>query len=102
MNFYRRNLGIGALLLLLLALTTASAYVPMGAWNGIANLAIAAAKAGLVAFFFMHLREAAAIVRLAAGVALLMLAIFLTLSSVDYLTRHSTAAPWQNPAVHGR
>ncbi len=95
--FYRRNLGIGVLLMLLLAATTASAYVPMGAWNTVVNFAIAAMKIGLVAAFFMHLVEADALLRIAAGVALLMLSIFLTLASTDYLSRQVSAAPWQGP-----
>ncbi|MGE5468703.1 MAG: cytochrome C oxidase subunit IV family protein [Ignavibacteria bacterium] len=97
MSFYRRNLGIGLLLLILLAATTASAYAPLGAWNGVLNLAIAALKIGLVAGFFMRLSDAGGLVRLAAGIALLMLAIFLSLASTDYLTRRVTPAPWQSP-----
>lgn len=95
MSFYRRNAGIGVLLLLLLAATTASAYIPMGIWNTVANMLIAAAKIGLVAAFFMHLADAGARVRFAAAIALLMLAIFLILASTDYLTRRANSAPWQ-------
>ncbi|HEX8963690.1 MAG TPA: cytochrome C oxidase subunit IV family protein [Rhodocyclaceae bacterium] len=98
-RFYRRNLGVGILLMLLLAATTASAYVPMGAWNTVVNFAIAAAKIGLVAAFFMHLLDADALLRIAAAVALLMLSIFLTLASTDYLARRISPAPWQGPHV---
>lgn len=94
---YRRNLAVWAALLLLLATTTGSAFVPLGVWNGIANLAIAALKALLVAVFFMHLRHAGGIVRLAAAIALFMLTLLFGLSSTDYLTRSLYSASWQVP-----
>lgn len=92
---YRRNLAVWLALLLLLAATAGSAYLPMGTWNSVTNLAIAAVKAALVVLFFMHLRSAQALVRLAAAVALFFLIILFSLAAADYLNRQIYPAPWQ-------
>lgn len=94
---WHRNLAVWLALMLLLAATAGSAFIPMGIWNGIANLAIAAVKALLVALFFMHLKEAGALVRLMAVIALFMLVLLFALSSTDYLTRSVYPSPWQDP-----
>jgi cytochrome c oxidase subunit 4 len=92
-------LAVWAGLLALLALTAASAYINLGLGNLFANLAIAAAKVGLIALFFMHLRHSDGTVRLVAGAALFFLFILAFLSFGDFLTRPLTAAPWHAP-VH--
>ena len=85
-------------LMALLALTAASAFVDLGAWNSVANFAIAATKVMLVAAFFMHLRRhASALVRVFAGAALFMLALLFALSGADYATRHIAPATWSSP-----
>jgi cytochrome c oxidase subunit 4 len=81
-------------LMALLALTLGSAYLPMGPWNTIANTAISCAKALLIALFFMHLRHAGALLRVAALTALVWLALLFGLSSTDYATRTVSPAPW--------
>jgi len=86
-------------LMALLALTCASAFVKLGIWNGIANLAIAAVKVALVGVFFMHLRTEHGLIRLCAAVALFMLALLFGISSADYATRTMYRAPWQAPPV---
>ena len=78
----------------LLGLTLASSYVPLGAWNGTLNLGIAGAKALLIALFFMHLRHASALLRLAAITGLLWLALLFGLSWSDIATRTLAPAPW--------
>lgn len=93
----RLALKIWAALLILLAITCASAYVPMGPWNGAVNLIVATAKALLVAIFFMHLRANVVLLRLAAAIALFMLVLLFSLSGLDYLTRPMYPAPWQIP-----
>src|SRR5207302_6157018 len=50
-------------LLLLLAATTASAYVPLGVGNTLLNIAIAAIQIGLIAVAFMHLNRSETVVR---------------------------------------
>lgn len=84
-------------LLVLLALSGASAWLPLGPWNSIANLGIAVAKLLLVALFFMRLARAAPVLRMVAITALSMLALLLLLSGVDFFTRHIYRAPWDTP-----
>ncbi|MEK0083961.1 cytochrome C oxidase subunit IV family protein [Benzoatithermus flavus] len=74
-------------LLVLLAATTAASFVDLGVWNAVVNLGIAALKAGLVAWFFMELRRAAALVRLAAVAGLFWLVLLFGLGFADFLTR---------------
>ena len=84
-------------LMILLALTCASSYVPMGPWNTIANMGISCAKALLIAIFFMHLRNAGALLRIAAIVGLVWLSILFGLSWTDYATRSISPAAWVAP-----
>ena len=65
--------GFLAGVLALLAATYGVSFLQLGIFNPILNFSIAVAKAGLVAWFFMHLRAATGIVRLFAGAALLWL-----------------------------
>jgi len=92
-------IGVWLLLLALLLITCASAWIPMGAWNTVINLAIAAAKALLVAIFFMHLRRSRPVLRIAAATGLLFVALLLGLSLTDYAVRETFEAPWQVPAA---
>lgn len=82
-----RFLLVWAVLLGLLALTVAISLVDVGAWNIVANIAIAALKAGLVMWIFMHLNALRGVVRLVALGALLWVAILFALTLADYLTR---------------
>jgi cytochrome c oxidase subunit 4 len=88
-----------ALMALLIA-TFVLAHFRLGMWNPVAALAIAAAKAVLVALFFMHLKRSSALVVLFALVALFALAILFGLGSTDYATRTIHPAPWMAPAAH--
>jgi cytochrome c oxidase subunit 4 len=72
----------------LLLITLGSAYVPLGWMNPAINLAIAAIKALLVAFFFMHLRSAHYMLRIAASAGFLWLAILVGLSLTDFVVRY--------------
>lgn len=94
---YRRSLLVWGALMILLLLTFGSAFLKLGAWNSAINLIIAAAKAALVALFFMHLRGAPAILRIVSVTALLTLALLFGLSHADYATRVIERAPWQTP-----
>ena len=75
-------------LICLLVVTLASAYVPLGSLNSAINLAIAVAKALLVAFFFMHLRSAHYMLRIAATAGFFWLAILIGLSLTDFAVRY--------------
>ncbi|HJU71467.1 MAG TPA: cytochrome C oxidase subunit IV family protein [Paucimonas sp.] len=94
---YKRCLLVWLGLMALLALTFGSAWLPLGIWNGIINLGIAALKAGLVAAFFMHLNTGSGLIRIVAAAALFTLALLFALSGGDYATRGVHPAPWQKP-----
>jgi cytochrome c oxidase subunit 4 len=81
----------------LLALTLASSYFPMGKWNTALNIGISCAKMLLIATFFMHLRQAGALVRITALVGLLWLSLLLGLSATDFATRLPSHATWSAP-----
>jgi len=84
-------------LMICLAATLASSYVPMGAWNSVTNMAISVAKALLIALFFMHLRHAGALLRIAAITGLVWLALLFGISWTDFGTRSISHAPWSAP-----
>ena len=76
-----------ALLLLLLAATVGASFLLTGLPGFTVAMAIALAKAALVYWYFMHLREEGGLVRLAALFAAAWLLILLLLTGADYLTR---------------
>jgi cytochrome c oxidase subunit 4 len=80
-------LGVWAALLALLALTLGSSYISLGGFNTTVNLAIACAKAALVAVFFMNLRNSDTLVRFAAGIGVVWFLILVGLSLTDFLAR---------------
>jgi cytochrome c oxidase subunit 4 len=84
-------------LMLLLGLTFASSYLPMGAWNTVANTGISCTKALLIALFFMQLRNAGALLRIVALTGLLWLSLLFGLSGTDFGTRSISPAPWTAP-----
>jgi cytochrome c oxidase subunit 4 len=84
---------VAVVLLLLLASTLVLAGVNLGMWNTPIALGIAATKAILIAWFFMELRDAFPLPRLAAAVALLWLSILLLGALDDLLTRGWLTTP---------
>lgn len=88
-SLWRRNLLIWAALLVLLGLTFGLAYVPLGPFNAVTALGIAAIKAGLVAILFMGLHRSGSLIRLAAAAGLFWLVILFALTLSDFLTRLS-------------
>ena len=74
-------------LMLLLALTWSIGYVNLGMFNVIIALAIAVAKALLVALFFMHIKGSSRLLHLAMAVGVIWLIIMFSLTLGDYLTR---------------
>ena len=74
-------------LLLLLALTAGSAFVPMGVFNLAVNLAIALGKALLVVFMYMHVRLGTPMIRVFALAGLMWLALLAGLSLTDFAVR---------------
>jgi len=74
-------------LLVLLALTCASSFVPLGHFNTALNIVIASAKAVLVALVFMHLAKARATVLIVAIAGIAWLSLLVVLSLGDFLLR---------------
>jgi cytochrome c oxidase subunit IV len=72
-------------LVVLLALTVAASFVLTGASSLAASLGIAAGKAALVAWVFMHLREEGGLVRAVAIGALAWLLILFVLGGAAYV-----------------
>jgi cytochrome c oxidase subunit 4 len=82
-----------AALMLLLAATTASAFVPMGAFNIVVSLCIAVAKALIVLLVFMELRASKGLVRAFAAAGFFWLLIMIVLTGADYWHRTDALAP---------
>jgi len=79
---------IGATLLVLTVATTLIAFVNLGPFNPVVALTIATIKALLVILFFMHVKGASEKLTGVIVVAgFFFLAILLSLSLADYLTR---------------
>jgi cytochrome c oxidase subunit IV len=74
-------------LLVLTVLTYLVARVDLGKLNLVIALAIAAAKVSLVVLYFMHARYSSRLTRVVIGTGLAWLAILLTLTLTDYVTR---------------
>src|SRR5271157_4975912 len=84
----RFYLAIGAGLLVLTATTVGAAFVNLSPFNPIIALLIATIKATLVVLFFMHVKGASEKLTGAIVVSgFFFLAILLSLSLADYLTR---------------
>jgi cytochrome c oxidase subunit 4 len=80
-------------LMVLLILTVVASYIPfdrlMPGLNALVALLIAAIKAALVMFFFMHLNRAHKLTWTFAAAAFLWLGIMFTLTLSDYLSRRA-------------
>lgn len=97
----RLYLGIFAALIALTALTTAVAYVDLGALNTVAALVIAVLKGTLVALFFMHLKYQPGLTRAALLAGILWLVILLGITLSDVFTRHWSPGgqSWKQSAI---
>jgi cytochrome c oxidase subunit 4 len=78
-------------LMLLLGLTVLAAHLSIGLLGLAIALLIAATKAILVLLYYMHIRIESPTTRIFAAAGFLWLAIMLTLTTADYLSR-----PWLN------
>ena len=74
-------------LLVMTGLTTAVAYVNLGAFSIVVALTIAVCKMLLVALFFMHVRHSTKLTKLVVLGGLLWLGILLCLTMMDFATR---------------
>jgi cytochrome c oxidase subunit 4 len=75
-------------LIVLLVLTMAASYVPLGHRGNLAlAMSIAVCKGLLVVLFFMHVRQASRLTAVFASAAFLWLAILFIITFSDYFTR---------------
>jgi cytochrome c oxidase subunit 4 len=89
----RTNRNIFVVLLVLLFATVGAAYLPLGPLHFPAAMAIAAAKAVIIAVFFMHLRHSHRLTTVIFAASFLWLAIMIGLTLADYLSRGSLSIP---------
>ena len=82
-----------AALMLLLAATAASAFVPLGSLNIVVSLVIAVIKALVVLLVFMELRASRGLVRAFAAAGFFWLLIMIVLTGADYWHRTDARAP---------
>ncbi len=87
----KSHLLVWLVLMLLLAASTASAFLPLGVFNLAVNLAFAFIMMLLVMVHFMDLLQSSGIVRIAAAAGFFWLMLLVGLALSDYLTRF--AAP---------
>lgn len=86
-SLWRRNGGIWAALMLLLAASLTFAYIPMGLLTSVVGIVIAVIKASLVVLLFMELFRSKTLVHLAALSGIVFLAALFALTLADVLTR---------------
>ena len=79
--------AIFATLMVLTAVTVGVAFVNLGALNFPVAIGIALTKATLVILFFMHAKYSSRLTQLFVGMSFFFLAILLTLTLTDYLSR---------------
>ena len=80
-------------LLALTGITTAVAYIDLGAFSVVVALSIAVVKMLLVALFFMHVRHSTKLTKLVVTGGLVWFAILLALTMTDFLTRGWIGTP---------
>lgn len=83
---YRRLLLVYLALMLLLATTIGATLLDIGPVKPVINIGVAIAKACLVFWFFMQLRDATGLVRLFASAAVCWLLILFFLGSINWLS----------------
>ena len=92
-------------LLVLTALTTAVAFVDLGPFNTVVALTIAVIKMLLVILFFMHVKYSSGLTKIVIVAGFFFLAILVSLTLADELTRNWTPnpGPWSAivPLLHG-
>ncbi len=72
---------------MLLAVSIWVAFIPIGGYNTVVNLAIAGVMALIGLLFFMELLSGTVLLRLAAAAGFFFLIIMFPLTFADYLTR---------------
>ncbi len=79
--------AIFAALLIGTALTIGAAFINLHNFNIVVALLIAAVKATLVIYFFMHVKYASRLTKLCVALGFIWLFIIVSITMTDYLTR---------------
>jgi cytochrome c oxidase subunit 4 len=88
-------------LMVLLVVTFAVSFLPLGVYNSLISLSIAFFKAVLIVLFFMHVKVSDALTKVFVISGALWLFILISLGMTDYLSRHWMEMPghWPTPPV---
>jgi cytochrome c oxidase subunit 4 len=89
MNSIKPYVMVTTALFVLLIITVSAAYINLGALNTPVAMLISLSKASLIVLFFMHVRRSNPLIHIFVLVGFFWLAIMLTLSLSDFLTRHA-------------
>jgi cytochrome c oxidase subunit 4 len=89
----RTNLTIFGILMGLLVLTVAAAYLDLGTFNFLLAMSIAVCKAVLIMLYFMHVRYSHKLTWVFSTAAFLWLALLLGITVADYLSRNWLQIP---------
>ncbi len=84
---------IFASLMVLTGVTVGAAYVDLGVFNFSVAMLIAAFKASLVVWYFMHVKYQSQLTKLTVATGLFFLAILLGLMLIDYTSKAFTPMP---------
>ncbi|HYE34578.1 c-type cytochrome [Methylocaldum sp.] len=101
------HLGVWLVLLGLLGLNIVLSFLDLGVLNPILTIAIAALQAFVIVTFFMYMRSAAPVPRIAAAIGFFWLFLMIALTMTDYQTRFEDIAlgrllpepGWESPPV---
>ena len=94
-------LAVIATLMVLTVVTVWAAFKDFGAMNNVVAMGIAAVKTMFVVTIFMHLKYAAKITWMFAGMGVVFFIIMITFLMGDYFGRHLQQWPagWEQPAA---
>ncbi len=93
MDSVRTYLGVFLALIAATVITTAVAFIDLGAFSVIVALAIAVCKMLLVALFFMHVRHSTKLTKLVLAGGVLWLFILITMTYTDFGSRTWMGVP---------
>jgi cytochrome c oxidase subunit 4 len=83
----RTYIAVWIALMVLVAITSGSSFLPLGRFNVVVNFAVALAKALLVILLFMRLLFGTTMTRVVALIGVFTLAILVCLSLTDFAVR---------------
>jgi cytochrome c oxidase subunit 4 len=79
--------------MVLTAATVGAAYIDLGQFNFLVAMIIAAFKASLVIWYFMHVKYQSKLTKLTVATGLFFLAILLSMMLIDYSSKGFTPMP---------